>query len=119
MKNSNFFVVFIGYICFTFSENTFAKNTTAVFSHNRGVVCDKYICADKKGVSKTLTNQYLGAKKAKQAFSQGDFDTSAFTFSNGVFCDTTTKLCHVNKFFENGHRSRVDKKMTDKIFKNR
>ncbi|EPL1195398.1 YcgJ family protein, partial [Acinetobacter baumannii] len=23
------------------------------------------------------------------------------------------------KFFENGHRSRVDKKMTDKIFKNR
>ncbi|EPK5969015.1 YcgJ family protein, partial [Acinetobacter baumannii] len=26
---------------------------------------------------------------------------------------------HVNKFFENGHRSRVDKKMTDKIFKNR
>ncbi|EPK3627365.1 YcgJ family protein, partial [Acinetobacter baumannii] len=25
----------------------------------------------------------------------------------------------VNKFFENGHRSRVDKKMTDKIFKNR
>ncbi|HHP0777545.1 TPA: YcgJ family protein, partial [Acinetobacter baumannii] len=22
-------------------------------------------------------------------------------------------------FFENGHRSRVDKKMTDKIFKNR
>ncbi|OYD37328.1 hypothetical protein CFE65_14830, partial [Acinetobacter baumannii] len=27
--------------------------------------------------------------------------------------------CHVNKFFENGHRSRVDKKMTDKIFKNR
>ncbi|HFF5006333.1 TPA: YcgJ family protein, partial [Acinetobacter baumannii] len=55
----------------------------------------------------------------KQAFSQGDFDTSAFTFSNGVFCDTTTKLCHVNKFFENGHRSRVDKKMTDKIFKNR
>ncbi|EPJ8718119.1 YcgJ family protein, partial [Acinetobacter baumannii] len=44
---------------------------------------------------------------------------SAFTFSNGVFCDITTKLCHVNKFFENGHRSRVDKKMTDKIFKNR
>lgn len=89
------------------------------FSPKRGVVCDKYICADKKGVSKSLTNQYLGAKKAKQAFSQGDFDTSAFTFSNGVFCDTTTKLCHVNKFFENGHRSRVDKKMTDKIFKNR
>ncbi|KNY38053.1 YcgJ family protein, partial [Acinetobacter baumannii] len=87
-----------------------------------GALCISNLCAtkpDKKGVSKSLTNQYLGAKKAKQAFSQGDFDTSAFTFSNGVFCDTTTKLCHVNKFFENGHRSRVDKKMTDKIFKNR
>lgn len=119
MKNSNFFVVFIGSICFAFSANTLAQNTAAVFSPKRGVVCDKYICADKKGVSKSLTNQYLGAKKAKQAFSQGDFDTSAFTFSNGVFCDTTTKLCHENKFFENGHRSRVDKKMTDKIFKNR
>ncbi|MFY0033370.1 YcgJ family protein, partial [Acinetobacter baumannii] len=80
-----------------------------------GALCISNLCATKP----SLTNQYLGAKKAKQAFSQGDFDTSAFTFSNGVFCDTTTKLCHVNKFFENGHRSRVDKKMTDKIFKNR
>ncbi|KAE9881756.1 hypothetical protein GP665_25770, partial [Escherichia coli] len=60
MKNSNFFVVFIGSICFTFSANTLAQNTTAVFSPKRGVVCDKYICADKKGVSKSLTNQYLG-----------------------------------------------------------
>ncbi len=68
MKNSNFFVVFIGSICFTFSANTLAQNITAVFSPKRGVVCDKYICADKKGVSKSLTNQYLGAKKAKQAF---------------------------------------------------
>ncbi|WP_318654336.1 YcgJ family protein [Acinetobacter baumannii] len=92
MKNSNFFVVFIGSICFAFSANTLAQNTAAVFSPKRGVVCDKYICADKKGVSKSLTNQYLGAKKAKQAFSQGDFDTSAFTFSNGVFCDTTALL---------------------------
>ncbi len=84
MKNSNFFVVFIGSICFTFSANTLAQNITAVFSPKRGVVCDKYICADKKGVSKSLTNQYLGAKKAKQAFSQGDFDTSAFTSSSNV-----------------------------------
>lgn len=52
-----------------------------------------------KGSFKSLTNQYLGAK-SKTSFSQGDFDTSAFTFSNGVFCDTTTKLCHVNKFLK-------------------
>ncbi|SUU03693.1 putative signal peptide-containing protein [Acinetobacter baumannii] len=97
LKNEKFyfFVVFIGSICFAFSANTLAQNTAAVFSPKRGVVCDKYICADKKGVSKSLTNQYLGAKKAKQAFSQGDFDTSAFTFSNGVFCDTT-RLCCTN-----------------------
>ncbi|KNY37789.1 YcgJ family protein, partial [Acinetobacter baumannii] len=50
MKNSNFFVVFIGSICFTFSANTLAQNITAVFSPKRGVVCDKYICADKKAL---------------------------------------------------------------------
>ena len=61
MKNSNFFCCFIGSICFAFSANTLAQNTAAVFSPKRGVVCDKYICADKKGVSKSLTNQYLGA----------------------------------------------------------
>ncbi len=54
MKNSNFFVVFIGSICFAFSANTLAQNTTAVFSPKRGVVCDKYICADKKGVFQNL-----------------------------------------------------------------
>lgn len=54
MKNSNFFIVFIGSICFAFSANTLAQNTTAVFSPKRGAVCDKYICADKKGVFQNL-----------------------------------------------------------------
>nr|WP_307878628.1 YcgJ family protein [Acinetobacter seifertii] len=27
-----------------------AKNNSGVFSPQKGVICDKYICADKKGI---------------------------------------------------------------------
>ncbi|MCL8349428.1 YcgJ family protein, partial [Acinetobacter baumannii] len=66
MKNSNFFVVFIGSVCFAFSANTLAHTTAAGFSPTRVVVCDQYICADRQCASKYFTNQYLGAKPAKQ-----------------------------------------------------
>lgn len=101
------------------SSAAIAKTSSSVYSPTKGVICDKYICADKKGISKKLTAKYLGTYKANKAFSQGDFDTSAFTLSNGVFCDTKTKLCHVDRYFENGHRSKIDRKMTDRLFKNK
>jgi len=110
------FLNLIGCTCLIISSSVIAKTSISVFSPKKGVICDKYICADKKGVSKSLTAKYLGTKKASKAFSQSNFDTSAFTLSNGVFCDTNTKRCHVDRYFENGHRSKVDKSMTDKLF---
>ncbi|MDQ8953049.1 YcgJ family protein [Acinetobacter rudis] len=98
------------------SANSFAK-TTPLKSPTAGVVCDQYICADKKGVSKTLTTKYLGKKQANKAFSQGEFDTTQFTFANGVFCDTKTQLCHVDRYFEaNNQRSAIDPKTTKLLF---
>ncbi|EPF80645.1 YcgJ family protein [Acinetobacter rudis] len=99
------------------SATSFAKTTNALKSPATGVVCDKYICADQKGVSKTLTTQYLGKKQANKAFSQGEFDTTQFTFANGVFCDTKTQLCHVDRYFEGeNQRSAVEPKTTKLLF---
>lgn len=106
----------ISYACLIISFPTIAKTSTSLVSPQKGVICDQYICVNKKGVSKSLTAQYLGTQKANKVFSQGDFDRSAFTFSNGVFCDTNTKRCHVDRYFDNGHRSKVDQKITDQLF---
>lgn len=46
-----------------------------------------YICADASGVSKRLTEKFLGKAAVTKLFSQSTFDTSEFTFANGVFCD--------------------------------
>ncbi|GEA69854.1 hypothetical protein PA3_40120 [Acinetobacter pittii] len=94
----------ISYACLIISFPVIAKTNTSLVSPKKGVICDQYICVNNKGVSKSLTAQYLGTQKANKVFSQGDFDHSAFTFSNGVFCDTNTKRCHVDRYFDNGHR---------------
>jgi len=119
VKISKTLLSLIGCTCLMLSPVAIAKTSSSVYSPKKGVICDKYICADRKGVSKKLTAKYLGNHKANRAFSQGSFDTSAFTLSNGVFCDTKTKLCHVDRYFENGHRSKIDRTMTDKLFKNK
>lgn len=99
------------------SATSFAKTAPALKSPATGVVCDKYICVDKNGVSKALTAKYLGKSKAKKAFSQGEFDVTQFTFANGVFCDTKTQLCHVDRYFEaEGKRSAVDPVTTKMLF---
>ena len=79
MKISKTVISLIGCSCLMLSSAAMAKTSSSVYSPKNGVICDKYICADKKGVSKKLTAKYLGTNKANRAFSQGDFDTSAFT----------------------------------------
>ncbi len=102
---------------FMFSTVSFAKTTQVLKNPAAGVLCDKYICADKTGVSKKLTEKYLGKRQAKKVFSQGEFDTSAFTFANGVFCDSKTKLCHVDRYFDGKNkRSPVEPKATKQLF---
>lgn len=84
---------------------------------SKGILCDQYICADQKGVSIGLTEHYLGSEQAKAIMKGGKFDTSAMTFSNGVFCDTKVKLCYVDRYFDaGGERSAISQKYTEELF---
>ncbi|OZI78022.1 YcgJ family protein [Bordetella genomosp. 12] len=71
-----------------------------------GVLCDRHFCADKQGLSAALTEKYLGERAAARLRAQGDFDHHAFTYENGVFCDTRERLCRENRYFgSDGQRS--------------
>lgn len=88
----------------------------SVYSPARGVVCDRKsgFCADSYGISLGMTKDYLGQKNqdiwAKRT--SGNFDTSAFTMSNGVFCDTNDGRCYTNKL-----KDSVDHYFTNKLFR--
>lgn len=84
-----------------------AKQPAALHSPEAGVLCDQYICADSaKGVSRDKTEKYLGEKAAKRLFSQGEFDTTEFTFANGTFCDVKERLCREDRYYgTDGKRS--------------
>lgn len=93
-------------------------------SHNKltnpavGVVCDAYVCADATGISDSLTTTYLGAKKGKQLAAQGEFDRTAFTFANGVHCDTKEKVCRKDRYFgaDGKPSGAIDKTTTELLF---
>ncbi len=83
-----------------------------------GVVCDNYFCADAAGISDVLTTQYLGAKKGKQLAVQGEFDRTAFTFANGIYCDTKEKVCRKDCYFgaDGKPSGAIDKTTTQLLF---
>ncbi|HFZ7861054.1 TPA: YcgJ family protein [Salmonella enterica subsp. enterica serovar Potsdam] len=82
--------------------------SAAVYSPGRGVLCDQYFCADSTGISFVLTKHYAGSVQLKKLKSMGDFDRTAFTFSNGIFCDVKERLCRQDHYFGNdGKRSGV------------
>jgi hypothetical protein len=95
-----------------------AGQATGVSSPRHGVLCDRYMCANDKGISRELTARYLGEKTARELFSQGKFDSTRFTFSNGVFCDAKERVCRENRFYgADGKRSgAVSKKYTMLLF---
>ena len=77
----------------------------AVYSPEPGVICDRksHFCADKSGISYGLTEEYLGTaameKFRKMTAGAGDsFDTTVFTMSNGLNCDTKKKICKKSKW---------------------
>lgn len=81
------------------------------------VLCDQYVCANAEGVSKELTQKYLGQVQADKVFLQGEFDHTQFTFANGIFCDTQTRKCHVDRYFNgDGKRSDVAENYTKALF---
>lgn len=95
-----------------------AKSTSSLKSPEKNVLCDKYVCVSaKEGVSVALTKKYLGDKRAKAIEQDGDFDKTAMTFTNGVFCDIKEQKCHMDRYFEaDGKRSAVSKEYTQKLF---
>ncbi|CAJ9632701.1 prophage protein [Burkholderia pseudomallei] len=90
----------------------------AVYSPAAGVLCDRYVCADDQGISRVLTERYLGKRVAAKAFSQGDFDPTEFTFANGVFCDVKERLCRDDRYYgADGKRSgAVSRRYTELLF---
>jgi hypothetical protein len=96
-----------------------AKQQTKIQSPVSGVLCDRYLCANKKGISRELTEKYLGKKAAaNKLFATSDVDLTEFTFANGTFCDTKERLCREDRYYgANGQRSgAVSKKFTKALF---
>lgn len=99
-----------------FGNATPTSSSSSLRSPKPGVLCDENVCADRNGLSKSLTMNYLDQSKAK-AISGSGTDITQFTFSDGTFCDAKTKLCHVDRYFEsNGKRSAVNRSATQKLF---
>ena len=80
---------------------------SAVYSPDKGVICDRKsnFCVDSYGISLAFTKEFLG-QKAVDKFSRmtndlKDMDTTVFTFSNGLNCDTNIKICKKSKFDDN------------------
>jgi hypothetical protein len=95
-----------------------AGQSPSIRSPAPGVLCDRYLCANEKGISRELTSRYLGKKAAARLFSQGEFSLTEFTFANGIFCDVKERLCRENRFYgANGkHSGAVSEKYTALLF---
>lgn len=87
---------------------------SSVYSPAQGVVCDKKagFCSDSYGISMGLTKEYIGQAAQDKLMSYKDFDTSAFTMSNHVFCDTNVRTCYTSKL-----KDTVDHYFTNKLFR--
>lgn len=94
-----------------------AERSTVLRSPKPGVLCDLNFCADDTGVSLELTAKYIGAEAASTLRSLGHFDTKAFTFSTGIFCDVRERLCRRDRYFEDGERAPVDEEHTKLLFR--
>lgn len=99
------------------SQKPHGKSHGSVYSPAQGVICDKKsgFCADSYGISLGLTKEYLGQKNQDiwTKRTSGNFDTSVFTMSNHVFCDTNIKKCYTNKL-----KDKVESHWTKALFGN-
>lgn len=92
----------------------------AIRSPERGVLCDRYVCANDEGISRELTEKYLGKRVATKAFAYPDTDRTEFTFANGIFCDVKERLCRQDRYYgADGKRTgAVSEKYTRLLFGN-
>jgi hypothetical protein len=84
-------------------------------SPKQGVLCDQYVCADKNGVSPSLTGNYLDQTRA--IVNDNHTDESQFTFSDGTFCDTNEQICYQDRYFNSdGSRGAINQYATQRLF---
>jgi len=81
-------------------------SASSVYSPSKGVICDKKskFCTDSYGISLALTKEYLGAKAERRwskILSDNSFDSTSFTLSNGLSCNTKQKVCKKSKWDDN------------------
>lgn len=93
----------------------------STFSPVPGVVCDNFVCADANGISSKMILKYLGKAKAKKwaknVKEAGEYlSLVEFTFQDGVFCDAVERLCHIDRYYSDGHRSKIAPKHTQRLF---
>ncbi len=85
------------------SNMVHAKSPGNVYSPEQGVICDKKagFCSDSYGISLGITKDILGQKaedKWSKILSDKDFDSTSYTLSNGLSCDTNKKICKKSKW---------------------
>ncbi|MDQ8935850.1 YcgJ family protein [Acinetobacter rudis] len=99
-----------------FGQTAVTQSKSTLRSPKSGVLCDEYICADRNGVSKSLTGNYLDQTRAKNISVKGT-DATQFSYSDGTFCDAKVKLCYVDRYFDSkGNRSAVNREATRALF---
>ncbi|EOI6844107.1 YcgJ family protein [Salmonella enterica] len=78
------------------------ENKTEIFFPAEGVVCDRasHFCADRQGISLSLTQAFLGTSKILEKIlgDTSDVDLSVFSLSNGVYCDSALHKCYTDRF---------------------
>jgi Fels-1 Prophage Protein-like len=91
---------------------------TSAWSPAKGVLCDRFMCASDTGISRSLTEKYLGVRTATRLFSKGPFSLTEFTFANGIFCDVKERLCRMNRYYgaDGKHSGAVSKRYTALLF---
>lgn len=99
-----------------FGNSVNTRPSSSLRSPKPGVLCDENACADRNGLSKSLTQNYLDQSKARAITGSGT-DLTQFTYSDGTFCDVKVKLCYVDRYFDSqGKRSAVNRDATQKLF---
>ncbi|WP_312284312.1 YcgJ family protein [Yokenella regensburgei] len=103
---------------FSASVTAVALQFSAPWSPAKGVLCDKFICADDTGVSIVLTEMYIGKKYSEKLKVMGEFNTSLFTFTAGISCDVKEKLCWQERYdsVDGLHSGGVSRYYTNVLF---
>ncbi|MGF1887752.1 YcgJ family protein [Photobacterium profundum] len=77
-----------------------------IYSPDKGVICDKKagFCVDSFGISMAFTQEYLGDDAQKEMMKvietvgTKNFDTTRYSLSNGVYCDSLKQGCFKSRF---------------------